>query len=148
MSKKIYISIVGFIIATIAIGTAIFYTGQDYANGNPTYTGGEEMARNRRITASQAKEIMEKYPDVIILDVRNYWEFTARHITGAISLPDFEISTRATDVLPDLYSIILVYCQSGNRSRGATSLLLSLGYVNVYDFGGINAWPYGTNTNQ
>lgn len=100
------------------------------------------MFRSRRISASQARELMMRYPNAIILDVRTEGEFATKHIPGAISLPDFEISERASEILPDDYAPILVYCQSGSRSRGATSLLVSMGYVNVYDFGGINAWPY------
>jgi len=36
-----------------------------------------------------------------------------------------------------------VYCRSGNRSRSAVELLVSMGYKNAYDFGGFNTWPYG-----
>jgi len=108
------------------------------------YSGGEDMYRNRRITATQAKELMARYPNAIILDVRTEREFALGHIPGAILLPDFDIGYSASSVLPDLNALILVYCQSGNRSRGATSQLISMGYKNVYDFGGINVWPYGT----
>ena len=108
------------------------------------YSGGEDMYRNRRISASQAKELMARYPNAIILDVRTEQEFDLRHIPGAILLPDFDIQYSASSVLYDLNALILVYCQSGNRSRSAVSLLVSMGYKNVYDFGGINAWPYGT----
>ena len=106
------------------------------------YSGGEDMYRNRRITASQAKELMTRYPNAIILDVRSEREFALGHIPGAILLPDFDIGYSASSTLPDLYALILVYCQSGNRSRSAVNQLVSMGYKNVYDFGGINAWPY------
>ena len=108
----------------------------------PDNSGGEDMYRSRRISATQARELMTRYPNAIILDVRSEGEFATGHIPGAILLPDFEISAGAEDVLTDKYALILVYCQSGNRSRGATSLLMSMGYMNVYDFGGINTWPY------
>ena len=78
----------------------------------------------------------------IILDVRSASEFAYGHIPGAILLPDYDIKYSAEQILPDTDALILVYCRSGNRSRAATSLLLSMGYVNVYDFGGINTWPY------
>lgn len=39
-------------------------------------------------------------------------------------------------------SKILVYCRSGNRSATAAKILISMGYTNVYDFGGINDWAY------
>ncbi|MCL2285713.1 MAG: rhodanese-like domain-containing protein [Firmicutes bacterium] len=100
------------------------------------------MTRNRRISAAYTRELVKRYPKAVILDVRSESEYAAGHIPGAILLPDFEISGRANEVLCDYNALILVYCQSGARSRAATSLLVSMGYVNVYDFGGINSWPY------
>ena len=41
-------------------------------------------------------------------------------------------------------STVLVYCRSGNRSKTASSALAELGYTNIYEFGGINTWPYET----
>jgi len=105
-----------------------------------TDTGGHDMYRNRRITAAQARDMIARYPSAIILDVRNEWEFAAGHIPGAILLPDYDIKDKVTYILQDLYALILVYCQRGNRSRSATNLLVSMGYVNVYDFGGIVDW--------
>ena len=46
------------------------------------------------------------------------------------------------DVLKDKDQKILVYCRSGNRSQMAASELISMGYTQVYDFGGIIDWPY------
>ena len=31
-----------------------------------------------------------------------------------------------------------------NRSKTASSALAELGYTNIYEFGGINTWPYET----
>ena len=147
MNKIIYIAI--FII-TFCLGAIVAWRNNDtsYENyqGHQGYqryewSGGDDMYRNRRITATQAKELMGRY-SAIILDVRSASEFAQGHIPGAILLPDYDIKDRADYVLTDTYALILVYCRSGNRSRAATSLLLSMGYENVYDFGGINAWPY------
>jgi len=100
------------------------------------------MVRIRRITASYARELMKKHPDAIILDVRSEQEFETGHIPGATLLPDFEIKNKASSILLDFDVLILVYCRSGARSHSATSLLVSMGFKNVYDFGGINSWPY------
>jgi len=105
-------------------------------------TGGTEMYRSRRISASEALEKMQNFPNAVILDVRTESEFATGYIPGAILLPDFDIREMAADVLPDLDALILVYCRSGVRSRGAVSTLANMGYTNVYDFGGINDWPY------
>ena len=38
--------------------------------------------------------------------------------------------------------MVLVYCRSGNRSKKAADKLVSLGYTNIFEVGGINTWPY------
>ena len=50
----------------------------------------------------------------------------------------------AAQVIPEKDSTVLVYCRSGNRSKTAASELAKLGYANIYEFGGINTWPYET----
>ena len=102
------------------------------------------MKTNNRISAKQAYTAMTRNPNCIVLDVRSGAEYMARHIPGATHLSDYDIKYMAAEVLPNCEALILVYCQSGGRSRGAAGLLTSMGYTNVYDFGGINSWPYET----
>jgi len=91
-----------------------------------------------RITAEQAVEMMAG--DVVILDVRRPDEFNEGHIRNAVLLPVDEISDRATEVIEDKNQVILVYCRSGVRSLRAAAALIELGFVNVYEFGGIIDW--------
>jgi rhodanese-related sulfurtransferase len=95
-----------------------------------------------RITALEAREMMRKNPNAIILDVRTPEEFATGKIPGAVLLPNYTISERAETVLPDKNALILVYCRSGIRSRDAVCEMIEMNYTNVYDFGGINAWPF------
>jgi len=97
---------------------------------------------SRRITASEARAMMKRNPNTIILDVRSEQEYATGRIPGAILLPDYALEYRAATALPYYDALILVYCRSGARSRASTSLLMSMGYRNVYDLGGINTWPY------
>ncbi len=96
-----------------------------------------------RISAEEAKAIIDS-EDVIILDVRTQEEFDSGHIENAVLLPITEITDNAEGILPDKDAKILVYCRSGNRSATAARELIRMGYTNVYDFGGINTWPYET----
>ena len=81
--------------------------------------------------------------DVVILDVREQYEYDAGHITGAVLLPVGSITEdAAAAVIDDLETVVLVYCRSGNRSKTASQVLVDIGYTNVYEFGGINTWPY------
>ena len=95
-----------------------------------------------QITQEAAKDMMDTQ-EVIVLDVREQDEFDAGHIPGAVLLPVGTITKdTAAAVIPQLDSVVLVYCRSGNRSKTASKTLVDLGYTNVYEFGGINTWPY------
>lgn len=96
----------------------------------------------KHISAQDAYQIMRNNKSAIVVDVRSRREYETGYIPGAISLPGYDITSKAEKTLPDLNATILVYCQSGVRSRTASALLVSMGYTNVYNFGGINAWPY------
>lgn len=93
----------------------------------------------KKITAQEAQTMMDNQA-VIILDVRTQDEYDAGHIPNAILLPDFDIATKAEQVLPKKDAVILVHCRSGVRSAGAAKKLASMGYTNIYDFGGIIDW--------
>ena len=97
----------------------------------------------KQISPSEAKEIMDSNENVIILDVRELYEYEEGHIKGAVLIPYTEIENRAATELPDKESVILVYCRSGRRSKIAAQTLADLGYKNVMEFGGINDWEYG-----
>jgi len=99
-------------------------------------------ARYKKITPEQAKIIMGGNDPYILLDVRTKEEFASGRITGAVLIPDNELADRALAELPDKSATILVYCRSGRRSEGAARELVEMGYVNVYDFGGVLDWPY------
>ena len=96
----------------------------------------------QQITQEEAKEMMDSQ-EVIILDVREQDEYDSGHIPGAVLLPVGTIDEdTAAEVIPGKDSTVLVYCRSGNRSKTASSTLAELGYTNIYEFGGINTWPY------
>lgn len=96
----------------------------------------------QQITQEEAKEMMDAQK-VIILDVREQDEYDSGHIPGAVLLRVGSIDeTTAAQVIPEKDSTVLVYCRSGNRSKTASTVLADLGYTNIYEFGGINTWPY------
>ena len=102
----------------------------------------QETPSYQRISQEEAKKMMD-IQDVIILDVRKQHEFDEKHIPGALLLPVGSITKdTAAAVIPDLDATVLVYCRSGNRSQTASSALAELGYRSIYEFGGINTWPY------
>ena len=109
-----------------------------------TGCGGTSADGYQQISQEEAKEMMDTQ-EVIILDVREQDEYDSGHIPGAILLPVGTIDeTTAAEVIPEKDSTVLVYCRSGNRSKTASAALVELGYTAIYEFGGINSWPYET----
>lgn len=96
----------------------------------------------QRITQEEAKKMMDSNPDCLIVDVRTEPEFKAGHIKNAINIPNEAIEYEPPKELPDMEQTILVYCRSGHRSIHSSLKLHFLGYKNIYEFGGINTWPY------
>ena len=109
-----------------------------------TGCGGNSVNENsyQQITQETAKEMMDTQ-EAVILDVREQHEYDSGHIPGAVLLPVGTIAEdTAAAVIDELDTVVLVYCRSGNRSKTASQALVDLGYTNVYEFGGINDWPY------
>ncbi len=101
-----------------------------------------------QIIPAEARELMNKNPDCVVLDVRTEEEFASGHIENAILIPDYEIEAKAESVIADKDCLILVYCRSGRRSKLASEVLVNLGYTNVKEFGGIIDWEYETVTDD
>ena len=103
----------------------------------------ENTASYQQITAEEAKSMMDEQPDAVILDVREQDEYDAGHIPGAVLLSVGTIDEEtAASAIPEKDTVVLVYCRSGNRSKTASQALADLGYTQIYEFGGIQDWPY------
>lgn len=107
-------------------------------------TKNEESAGYMKISSKEAHTMMTVLANCIVLDVRTIEEYDDLHIKDALLIPVNEITERAEKEIPDKRTVILVHCRRGNRSVTAAAELVRLGYVNVYEFGGINDWPYET----
>lgn len=92
------------------------------------------------ISYMDAKEMIIN-DGAILLDVRQEDEYNLNHINGALNVALSDINEDSIkDVASSKDNIIIVYCQSGNRSSQAVLKLNALGYNNVYDLGSINNW--------
>ena len=104
---------------------------------------GDGMVRGpfyAQISQDEAKLMMKDDDGHVIVDVRRADEYAKGHIPGAILIPNEEIGIEQPKELPDKNQIILVYCRTGRRSKEAAQKLADMGYVNVYEFGGIEDW--------
>ncbi|WP_295580984.1 rhodanese-like domain-containing protein [uncultured Oscillibacter sp.] len=108
------------------------------------YTAKAPGGEKQTLTAAEAKARLDSGDPVVVLDVRTQAEYGEGHIPGALCLPNETIGGEAPAALPDKDAEILVYCRSGRRSAEAARKLTELGYTRVFDFGGIQSWPYET----
>jgi rhodanese-related sulfurtransferase len=132
----------GFLFVCAGVGLLSACNKTDAPPGTETVKSGSAMYQ--KITAAQAKEMMDSGKPFVLLDVRTEAEYAEKRIDGALLIPDYEISGRAAAGLPDTSALILVYCRSGRRSASAANELVRMGYTNIYDFGGLNDWPFDT----
>ena len=101
---------------------------------------GMERLPYLQIDQEQARRMMETDDGHVIVDVRRQDEYDTGHIPGAICIPNESIGMEPPKELPDRSQVILIYCRSGNRSKQAAEKLGKMGYLNVYEFGGIIDW--------
>lgn len=94
-----------------------------------------------KITKSEVYDNIDtgKY---VILDVREEEEYNEGHIANAINISVNSIYEEIEKTLVNKNLNIVVYCRGGSRSLEASKKLVELGYVNVYDMGGIVNWEY------
>lgn len=76
---------------------------------------------------------LEEY---IILDVRSRREFKEYHLKGAINIPLPDIKKNIETYIFSKNKKIIVYCQSGIRSKKAVMMMEKLGYTHVYNLKG------------
>ena len=83
--------------------------------------------------------------EVILVDVREQWEFDICQIKGAILIPMGEIAISYVNLNKD--SKIALYCHSGIRSMHVADFLLSKDFESVANLqGGIDAWAQEIDT--
>lgn len=92
----------------------------------------------KSVTGLEAKELL-KNNNTVLLDVRTEAEYEKDHIMHALNIP-LGLIDRAHKDIPNKNTPIIVYCQSGNRSKEAQKMLIQMGYKAVYDLGSINNW--------
>ena len=85
------------------------------------------------------KRLIDNGHDIILLDVREAWEYKIVHLKGAKQIPLGELPQHASFLNP--YAEIVVYCHKGMRSLDAVHLLQQLGFKRVKSLvGGIDRW--------
>lgn len=102
----------------LLISVAVFY----YTVYSPQY-----------VSAKDAKRLIQEQKIDVVLDVRSRLEYNLGHYPEAVHIPtpDLSDTTQLETKIPDKETRILIYCNTGQRSRYAADLLRAKGYKNV-----------------
>lgn len=91
------------------------------------------------ITPKELKTRLDKGDKLVLIDVREPWEFALAKLDGSVLIP-LATLPQSLDKL-DRQAEIIAYCHHGMRSADATGFLVQQGFPNVKNLiGGIDAW--------
>jgi rhodanese-related sulfurtransferase len=91
------------------------------------------------ISPEIVNEMIESGEDVVLVDVREDWEWEKAHLEGAIHIPQSQLATRSDELDPEQW--IVIYCHVGDRSVDACLTLWDAGFRKVHSLtGGIDLW--------
>ena len=91
-----------------------------------------------QITAKELKQRLDAGEDLLVLDVREPWEYQIANLGGRL-IPLNDVPQRMHEIERDRE--IVVHCKMGGRSQRAAEFLAQSGYGNVKNLaGGITAW--------
>src|SRR5688572_23597966 len=92
------------------------------------------------ITSAELKERLAQEPDLIVIDVREPYEYAEQNI-GAINIPLGTLPTKLDDLEDYKDQEVIMHCRSGARSASAKAFLEQQGFKNVRNLlGGILAY--------
>ena len=91
------------------------------------------------ITPKELKTRLDKGEQLVLLDVREQWEFDLAKLNGSTLIPLGTLPNSIGNLNRD--SEIIAICHHGMRSADATNFLIQQGFSNVKNLvGGIDAW--------
>ena len=88
------------------------------------------------ISLNDLEKIQRINPKCILLDVRSTQEYKEGHLNNAINIPLYSLKEKNELSFIEKNSLIIVYCQSGTRSKRAIKILNKKGYNNLYNLKG------------
>lgn len=79
--------------------------------------------------------------NAFVLDVRLDKEYKEGHIINAINIPVGALESRIKEILDRKNNPVIIYCQTGMRSKKAGAILKKHGFETMYNLsGGLNSW--------
>ena len=89
----------------------------------------------------------ESSSDIMLLDVREKWEFDLCHIPMSIHMPIAEVILRISEL--EKTNPIIIICHNGRRSLNIGLELIDKGFDNVINLkGGVDQWADDIDTSM
>jgi len=99
----------------------------------------EELGAEFEVSPKALKEQIDNGRDVVLLDVREPFEYEIAHLNKAKLIPLGQLAAHVNEL--DTARPIVVYCHMGSRSAQAVRFLNGLGFKKAKNLkGGIKAW--------
>ncbi|MBI4005151.1 MAG: sulfurtransferase [Gammaproteobacteria bacterium] len=93
----------------------------------------------KQLTAEQLKADLDKNGSLLLLDVREPWEYQICHIDGSVNISMHLIPSSVEQLDPE--KEIVVICHHGIRSLQVANYLAERGFNKVTSLeGGVDAW--------
>lgn len=75
-----------------------------------------------------------------LIDLRSQNEFNEARLPNSINVPFLQVGDWVKKNIKNYSAKIFLYCQNGARSVHAAATLRKMGYTNIIDLGGLNAY--------
>ena len=92
--------------------------------------------RYENIDYENAQIIMKNNKQAVLLDVRSPQEYREGHLPNAINIPLYDIKQKIEKQVPDKEETLIIYFQTGNRSKSAADICSKKGYTSIYNIAG------------
>ena len=93
------------------------------------------------ISASELANQLDNANAPVIVDVRSPGEYRNGHVPGAINIPHLQIGARLDELDAGKERGLVVYCEGGQRTEYAESVLRQAGFAKLYHLqGDMGAW--------
>jgi rhodanese-related sulfurtransferase len=100
---------------------------------------GPDRAGLPTISAEEVHAALQRGEPLLVLDVREPWEWAQGHVAGACHMPMNEVPARLDEL--DRAAPVVVVCHLGQRSAMVTRYLQARGFADVRNLdGGMDRW--------
>jgi rhodanese-related sulfurtransferase len=90
----------------------------------------EAIRHTPSLSADEAKALIEKESNLVVLDARRFEEYRTMSIPRGVSVPGGELAFRAREIAPSADTTIIVNCAGRTRSIIGTQSLINAGLPN------------------